>query len=125
MKKYLLVAAMIFGFGSAFAQHTATLTGNANFKNTTSGLVRLEVMLDANLTEQEVADAFQWLEDNDGYCVLEVDQKNVAISFVAEFANRDTFGKVLHLMNIETFVMNEGNGLQYFTREQLFHKFNM
>lgn len=125
MKKYILVAAMIFGFGSAFAQHTATLTGGANFKNTSSGLVRLELLLDENLTEQEIANAFQWLEDNDGYCVLEVDQKNVAISFVAEFSNRDTFGKVLSMMNIETFVMNEGNEQKRLTRDQLFFKFNM
>jgi hypothetical protein len=125
MKKYLLIAALFFGIGSAYAQHTATLTGNANFKNTTSGLVRLELLLDANLTEQEIANAFQWLEDNDGYCVLEVDQRNVAISFVAEFANRDTFGKIMHLMNLETFVMREGNEEKQLTRDQLFYKFNM
>ena len=125
MKKFFFLAAMMFFAGQIWAQHTATLTGNANFKTTSSGLVRLEVNLDNPLTETQTAEAFNWLEENPGYCVLEVDGIKVAISFVSEFSSRDTFGKVFHLMGIDSFKVTVNNQVKTMTPEQLFYHFGM
>jgi hypothetical protein len=123
--KYLLLVAGLFCGSFLFAQHTATVTGNANFKNTPSGLVRLEIKLDSDLKEKEVQDLFEWLNDNESIAVVEVDGVNVALSIVAEVADRNPYDKAFHMMNISTFLVTVDGVQKTMTSDQMFSHFNL
>jgi hypothetical protein len=125
MKKLLIAALLVASSWSAFSQHIATLTGKANFKNTSSGLVRLEFTLDKPMNESELKETFQWLEDNDAICVLEVDGVNVSISVVAESASRDVYDKCLNMMGVHTFVVPVGNEKKNMTLDEFFKHFQL
>jgi hypothetical protein len=123
--KYLFLVAGLFCGSFLFAQHTATVTGTANFKTAASGLVVLDLKLDNELKEAEVQNLFEWLQDNEEIAVVQVDGVNVSVSIVAEVADRNPYDKAFHMMHIENFIVTVDGVAKTMTTEQMFNHFNM
>lgn len=125
MKKAILIALMALGVNVLSAQHTATLTGRANFKTQPDGMVKVEFTLDKELSTNEINELFNWMNDNDGVAVVQVNVLEVSVSLVAEIANRDAYSKAFMFMGIDTWIVNENGQVLTLDTEGLFRKFNM
>lgn len=111
--------------GLLMAQHTATLTGKANFKTQPDGMMKLDFTLDREMTEKEIMDTFQWLEDNDGLAVIQVDGVKVSLSILAEAADRNSFGKPLMFMGVDKWVVSVNGENKVFDTEGFFKHFGL
>jgi hypothetical protein len=125
MKKVLLMSFMMMCGGLLMAQHTATLTGKANFKTQPDGMIKLDFTLDREMSEKEIMDTFQWLEDNDGLAVIQVDGVKVSLSILAEAADRNSFGKPLMFMGVDTWIVPVDGEKKTFDTEGLFKQFGL